>query len=563
MTDVAVQDERAAAFQQQVAALRAMAGEATTDEEMRAITSRIAELSRRFRIATGIGLPRDPASQARELNPDYVLRPHIEHLSQRIAAAVRDVERGKNRRLVVSMPPRAGKSELVSRQSPLWLLRRHPEWKIVMTSYDGAMTGGWARDIRATIEKNPDLGIALKKDGGAGAQWDTVEGGGMFTTSVRGALTGRGAKVMIVDDPVKDFVEAHSLTMRDSLWNWWLSVVLTRLEPPSLVIVVMTRWHEDDFVGRLLSPTTEGNPAEWEQIVIPAIAGAEDSIQRQPGEPLLSPLIDETVSQALERWNETRVSVGTYTFSAMYQQRPAPAKGAIFDVSWWRYWTTNPDLATADGRVVYLDPSSLAGGRWVDSWDCNFESSDESKGGWVVGQRWVRDLGNRYLIAQQRGQWNFTQTIEAMERWARTDDPNRSPAGALVHERLIEKKANGAAIIQVLRDRISGIKPITPTESKEARARAVTPEIESGNVYLPHPADPGNEWMTDFLSEVRNFPHDVADDQVDSMTQALSNLRSGGRGAATVPGRTDRRVPRNVPAAARSMPGRGSLYPRR
>lgn len=519
--------------------LRQQAATVTTDDEGRAIVSRIAEITRAYRIQYGIGIPTSPLQQAQEIDPKYVSRPHLEYLSSRITNAVRDVERGRNRQLAISMPPRAGKSHLISRFTPLWFLRRHPEWKIVMASHDGGLTSGWARWIRQMIEDKPDLGIALKRDGGAGTQWETLEGGGMFATSMRGSLIGRGARVMIIDDPVKDFVEAHSIGIRQNMWDWWLSVAQTRLEPPYLVIVVMTRWHEDDFVGRLLSHEYEGDPREWEHISLPALADTEtDVLGRSEGEPLISPLLEETVEQAVARWSSVRTAVGTYTFSAMYQQRPAPAKGAIFDSSWWRFWTSNPELATEDGRVVYMDPRDLTGGRWLDSWDCNFKSGGDAKdGGWVVGQRWVRLNANRYLIAQQRGRWSFTQTLDKMQMWAETSDTVRSPCGHLVHERYIEERANGAAIIDVMKEHVSGIKPVNPTISKEARARAVTPEVESGNVFIPHPSDPGNEWVADFLSELRNFPHDMADDQVDALTQALSGLRDVGKGNISVPGR--------------------------
>ena len=373
---------------------------------------------------------------------------------------------------------------------------------------------------------------------------------------------------MIIDDPVKDFVESHSLAYRQNLWNWWLSVAQTRLEPPYLVLVVMTRWHEDDFVGRLLSPDHEGDPRTWEKISLPALADTQDdALGRAEGEPLFSPLLEETPEKAIQRWEDVRQAVGTYTFASMYQQRPAPAKGAIFDAGWWRFWTMDPEKATDDGRVVYLDPSAQTGGQWTDSWDANFESHESSRGGWVVGQRWVKVGANRFLVAQLREKWTFTQTLWAMRQWAGIppddwpkDEPydpwlhTRSPWGNLVHERLVEKKANGAALINTLSDQIAGIKPITPTASKENRARAITPECESGNVFLPHPSDPGNEWVTDLLSELRNFPHDAHDDQVDALTQALAHLRGPGRGgisspARARPGQTWQR-PRNVAQAA-------------
>jgi predicted phage terminase large subunit-like protein len=528
-------DQTPEQFTKLVAGLREASKHATSDTEVRDLINRIATVTRNYRIQHGIGIPTNPAMQAQELDSDYVIRPHTKFLSDRLANAVHDVERGKNRMLAVSMPPRAGKSTLLSLYSPLWMLRRHPEWKIITASYDGALTGGWARTTRRLIEDKPDLGISLERDGGAGTQWSTLEGGGLFSASVRGALTGRGARVLIIDDPVKDFVEAHSLATRSALWDWWLSVALTRLEPPYLVLVVMTRWHEDDFIGRLLSTDFEGDPRAWEKISLPAIADTKDDpLKRVEGEPLYSPLIEETADQAINRWSDVKRTVGTYTFSAMYQQRPAPAKGAIFDSSWWRFWTTYEGRETDDGRVVWLNPENIVGGQWLDSWDMSFKGVSDSD--WVVGQRWVRLRANRYLIAQVRGRWSFTQSIAAMQRWSSTSDSIMSPCGHLVHERLVEEKANGPAIIDTLKTEIPGIKPINPVTGKEARARAITPEAESGNVYLPHPADPGNGWVTDLLSELRNFPHDSSDDQVDALTQALTRLRTGGRGQVTVPG---------------------------
>jgi predicted phage terminase large subunit-like protein len=528
--------------------LQRAAKQASSDAEARVITSEIAAVVRRYRVEHGIGLPLGPLEQAQEIDAAVRSRPHLEYLSKRIAAAVHDVERGRNRQLAVSMPPRSGKSQLISIHTPVWLLRRHPEWKIITASHDGSLTTDWARATRQTIEYNPGLGISLAQDGGAAAQWSTVEGGGLLARSVRSGITGRGARVIIIDDPIRDFVEAHSAAMRQNLWDWWLSTAQTRLEPPFLVLVVMTRWHEDDMIGRLFNDEWEGRPADWERISIPALAEADDVIGRAEGEPLLLPLLEETPDEALARWDDRRLAVGTYNFSSMFQQRPAPAKGSVFDSSWWRFWTMDEGRATNDGRVVYLDPSSLVHGTWCDSWDMSFKSINPVTGGWVVGQRWVRDGANRYMVTQQRGRWSFTQSLSAMRRFAKTDDPARSLCGHLVHTRLIEDAANGPAIIDVLREEISGIKPITASVGKTARAHAVSPEVESGHVYLPHPADPGNDWVHELLSELRNFPNDAHDDQVDSLTQALAYLHTFGQAGSgiTVPGHRSLRT--RIPA---------------
>ena len=503
-------------------------------------------------LGAGMDAPTSPIEQALDLDEGFRPRAHLRHLSDRIAQAVADVEAGVSRRLIVEMPPRAGKTTMATLVSPAWILRRHPSWPIALTSHDGQLATSWGRQIRRWVEDGrlgPDLSVA--RDAGAASSWETTEGGKLLSISIRESFTGRGAKVLVIDDPHKDFIDAHSATLRQNLWDWWLSVAQTRLEPPYLVIVVMTRWHEDDFVGRLLSVDHEGSPADWTRIRLPALAEADDALGRPVGEPLLSPLLDETAEEARQRWLDLRRNVGTYTFSAMYQQSPAPAQGAIFNAGWWRFWTSDPEHATPDGRVVLVDPESWAGGRWLDSWDAAFKGTSSSD--WVVGQRWVRRGAFRYLVDQRRGRWSFTETIEEMKLWA---DPFSTPTNRHVHQRLIEDKANGPAIIDTLSKTISGIKPINPKTSKEARARSITPECESGHVLLPYPGDPGNEWVTDLLSELRNFPHDVADDQVDALTQALAELRDAGGGGISIPGRSstaaDVRVGRNVVRAART-----------
>lgn len=496
---------------------------------------------------SNIGLPPSPLAQALELDEGYVERPHLVHLSERLTAAVTDVRAGRNRRIVVSMPPRMGKSQLASVYLPVWLLRLNPRWKIGLISHDPTLATGWGRAVRGLIEQNPDLGLSIAPDAGAASEWQTTERGGITSRSAPGqSITGRGFNIMLVDDVVKDFAAAHSEAARKAIWAWWTANAETRLEPPSLVVVIGTRWHEDDFIGRLLSTEYDGDPADWEVISFPALAEQDDVLGRAPGDPLLSPLIrQETPAGALERWATTRRSVGGYSWAALFQQRPAPAEGSIFNIDWWRFWTHDPERATPDGKVRYLDPDNALGARWLDSWDMAFKGADDSD--YVVGQRWLRQGANRFLIDQRRGRWSFTQTIQMMKDFA------TALYGRHVHERLVEEKANGAAIIDTLHDVISGLKPVNPSVGKEARARAITPEIESGNVYLPHPAEA--PWVLDLLAEVRSFPSGANDDMVDTLTQALSGLREGQGGThITIPGEraTDPRVDRDIASAART-----------
>lgn len=465
--------------------------------------------------ASQADLPSNPLEQAVELDDGYRRRPHLQYLADRLEKAVHDVENGKNRRIAISMPPRAGKSTLASQYLPLWLLRRHPEWKIGMVSHEASLSTAWGRAVRRWVTEHPELGIRIAPDAGAAQEWETAEGGGILSRSVGGSITGRGFKVLLLDDLIKDFGAAHSEVLRQSVWDWWLSTASTRLEPPALVIAIGTRWHEDDFIGRLLSNEREGDPDEWEVISFPALAEEDDVLGRAPGEPLLTPLVDETEEEALVRWEGVKRDVGSYVWAALYQQRPAPAKGAIFDVSWWRYWTSDP--ARANGVDVLYMPEVQrphGGDTWVEGWDMAFKDTKTSD--YVVGQRWVRRGALRILTAQVRDKWSFTATLPQV----------RAFSAAHVTTRLIEDKANGTAIIDVLRDEIDGIIAVNPKDSKEVRARAQTPTVEAGNVLLPHPSEPGCEWVTDLLTETRNFPTGAHDDMVDVLVHCLGRLRT-------------------------------------
>lgn len=450
-----------------------------------------------------------PMEQAHEADQGYRERPHLTHVSNVIADAVKDVENGKSRRLILAMPPRSGKSTLTTQHTPAWTLRQHPDWPIALVSHDPTLAISWGRQIRRWVEDGHVGDVQIAPDAGAVSEWQTSEGGGVLSRATRGSLTGRGARVMLIDDPHKDFVEAHSATERDRVWNWWLTVAQTRLEPPSLVIIVMTRWHEDDLVGRLLSSDYEGDSDDWTVVSIPAIAEEDDALGREPGEPLLSPLLDETPEEALQRWEDVKRAVGTYAWSALFQQRPAPSSGSIFDVSWWRYWTRDPGKVTDDGRVVMLPDLSHA--THIESWDMAFKDTKASD--YVVGQRWARLGANRYLLAQTRGKWTFTETKRKVQDFAEPE----------TRKRLVEDKANGTAVLDTLRDVLDGLVPVNPRDGKEVRARAITPEVEAGNVLLPHPSE--EPWVNDLLSELRSFPHDAHDDQVDALTQALWDLR--------------------------------------
>lgn len=459
-----------------------------------------------------------PMGLAQQIDPTYRSRPHLDHLDVILARAVRRVEQGESVFIRISEPPRSGKSVLCSQFFPLWVLKKHPDWKVGLISYSDPLAAAWGRQVRRFVEDvRLGLGLEVAPDAGAVKDWETTKRGGVTARSIGMGITGRGFKVLIVDDAVKDMADANSEARRKALREWWQTTARTRLEPPSLVLVIGTRWHEDDFTGWV---ETTGDP--FETVNLPAIAdhdpskGETDALGRAPGEPLLSPLMEETPEQALARWQSIRVAVGPYSWAALYQQTPLPSEGAVFHVDWFRYWTRNPELVS--DNCVLFDPTTAKHGEWLDSWDLASEAKESAD--YSVGQRWVKVGPDRFLVAQSRDQTAFTETLLKIEQWAKPE--SELGTGRFVKLRLVEKAAVGRAILDTLKRKAAGFVGVDPRGSKEQRARAVTPECESGHVYLPHPSEA--PWVAELLAELQSFPSGKHDDQVDTLSQALGRL---------------------------------------
>ena len=293
---------------------------------------------------------------------------------------------------------------------------------------------------------------------------------------------------MIIDDPIKNAKEAQSKTIRENIWDEWESTLSTRLHDGASVIVIMTRWHQDDFIGRLL----EQSPYDWKRLRLPAIAEDDDDLlNREVGEPLCRELgFDEEWAELKKR------EVGSRTWASLYQQRPSPAQGTIFKREWVQYYDKVPPR--------YDD--------MLMSWDFTFKDSESSD--YAVGQVWIKQGADFYLIDQIRAKMDFTQSVRAVESMK-----NKHPKCRKI---LIEDKANGPAIITTLKQKVSGIIPITPKESKVARAYAVTPFFEAGNVFVGKKVPS----VDDFIDELTMFDNAVHDDTVDAMTQALNYFAS-------------------------------------
>lgn len=420
---------------------------------------------------------------ARSIAQDaFHARPHLDALATLLETATKHVAEGGTRRIVVSMPPGQGKSQTGSVALPLHILANHPTWNIGLISSEASLANKFSRDARRHA---PVHGVKIAKDVGQITEWETTDGGGVIARGVGGALTGRRLRVLIMDDPIKDPRAAYSETERNALWDWYQGVAKTRLAPASLACLFMTRWHEDDIAAKLLA---QG----WEEFRLPALAEPGDVLGREPGEPLLTPQAEETTEQALARWAQLREEVGSMVWAGLYQQRPAPAGGSIFNAD---HLIDAPDD---------LDPTM---GTWITSWDLSFGGG----GDYTVGTVWqfLPDLAILHDII--RGRWEFTDQLSAFKRTvARYPQCSRH---------LVEAAANGAAMIDTAKRNsgIPGIYPIKPLGGKVERWQAVTPLMEARKV-----ATMGGAWLTDLRAEMVVAPNGAHDDQLDSFAQALN-----------------------------------------
>jgi len=330
-------------------------------------------------------------------------------------------------------------------------------------------------------------------------RFNLTAGGCYYAVGRGGPITGRGAHLLIIDDPIKDREEAQSETLRRNLHEWYSSVAYTRLQPGAAIVLVQTRWHEDDLAGWLLREHAE---EDWEVVSFPAIAERNESFRRE-GEALWP---DKFPLPLLE---QIRQAVGSSIWAALYQQRPAAAEGAMFKRDWWQRYSVAPQSS-----------------RVIQSWDTAFKSGREND--YSVCTTWAQASSGYFLLSLWRGRVEFPELKKRL-----VDLATEWNANAI----LVEDAASGQSLIQELRTTAVPILPIKADSDKLSRAAAVTPLLEAGKVFLPESAP----WLNDYLDELAAFPTGAHDDSVDSTTQALNYLRlNSGEGGILFVGRPRR-----------------------
>ena len=385
------------------------------------------------------------------------------------------------------MPPRHGKTELISHWTPAWFLANFPELHVGLATYNSDFALSLGRRVRDTIDATPELGIEVRGDMRGAGLFGLTAGGYMMSTGIGGPMTGHGFHLLIVDDPIKNRRDASSPTTRQQMWEWWTSTARSRLEPDGSIVVLMTRWHEDDIIGRMMNDEFgEG----YESIVLPAIAEDEnDALGRQVGEALWPARYNEV---ALEN---VRNTIGPYDWAGLYQQRPAPRKGGYFESEWF--------------DVVDAVPP---GGRTVRGWDL---AATAGGGDYTAACKMTLVDGVYYIVDIWRDRLSAADVERRMKALASQDTPrvlqdipqDPGQAGKMQARYLVKQLAG------------YNVKFSTESGSKEHRAGPVSAQAEIGNIKLLR-----GKWNRHWREEAASFPFGTFDDQVDAVSRAFHRL---------------------------------------
>jgi len=391
--------------------------------------------------------------------------------------------------LIISMPPQHGKSQCVTETLPSWYLGNNPAKRVIEVSYGDDLAQRFGRRNKEKIlEFGKELfNITLSKTGDTDFEIKDYKGS-MISKGIMAGLTGNPADLIIVDDPIKNRQEAESETYRNRIWEEFLNSIYTRLSAEGIIIVIQTRWHEDDLAGRLLQYL----PTKCLEINIPLEAEDNDILCRVKGDALF-PEIGKDNTWLKDFKGVYKTKEGSRSWNALMQGNPTAQDGNIIKRSWWKYYDVLPTMIQT-----------------VMSVDATFKDGDNTD--FVAIQVWGKREANMYLIDALTERMDFPTTLQSIK-----DMKAKHP---IISRIFVEDKANGSAIISMLHNKIGGVIPINPQGGKVARVNAISANIESGNVFLPN----NKQFTFDFVDQCSKFPNGAHDDMVDSMSQALNRF---------------------------------------
>jgi predicted phage terminase large subunit-like protein len=389
------------------------------------------------------------------------------------------------------LPPGSAKSTYASVLFPAWWFTQHSKSSVIAASHTANLAHHFGRQVRDIVNEHGEyLGYSLAQHNRAAGRWRTSAGGEYFAVGLRGPATGRRADLAIIDEPIKSYAEADNVNHRDLVWNWFRSDIITRLKPKGRIILIMTRWHEDDLGGRLLSHQSE----QWRVLRLPALAESDDPLKRPEGAPLWPEW------EGAEALQQKRTTVGERVWSAMYQQTPRSAQGTLLSIK----------------PIDVMDFPPLSGNS-VRAWDMASTSKrSDNDPDWTVGIKLHRNDRQHFTITDiVRIQGSPRQVEEIVLQTARLDGPSvtislpKDPGSA------------GGFVSSYLARQLAGHNLIITPEigPKASRAAPVSSQIEAGNVSIVRAS-----WTHAFLEELRDFPHGTKDDQVDALSRAFSAL---------------------------------------
>lgn len=419
----------------------------------------------------------------------------------------------KIHKLLVNLPPRHGKSELISKFFPAWYLGNFPSHRIILSSYGASFATSWGKRVREIILEHGEkiFGINLSPISKSAGDFGIAENeGGMNCVGAGGPITGKGAELFIIDDPVKNDAEAHSQVYRDNLWEWFKATAYTRLEPDGIMVIIMTRWHEDDLCGRIINSDKirlgniyddidsieDGEDEVWHLIKIPAIAEDNDPLCRQPGEPLWKRRFP------LKKLLDIKKTIGEYWFSALYQQSPSPLSGDVFKRSNFRYFKIE--------NSIYILKSLNNKTKTFRKEDCSIyaaldlAATNSEKSDYTVAVIFAVTPDKDILILDV-----IREKVEASEHL------NLLNNIYAVHKPLmIGIEAVQYQIVLVQEAIKLGLPAISLKADKEKRIRCLpmAARMQNGIVYFLENAD----WLGEFEKELLAFPNAKHDDQVDA-----------------------------------------------
>ena len=424
-----------------------------------------------------------------------------------IARALERVERGELTRLIINMPPRHGKSRLASQFFPAWYLGRNPRRYIITASYSKELAEDMGQAVR-DLSNDPMHrvifpGSSLRQDSKARSRFMTSERGVYFGTGIGGPITGKGAHLLLIDDPIKSRAEADSEAKRRAVKRWYASDAYTRLMPGGAIVVIQTRWHEDDLAGWLLR---EHAHEGWEVLSLPAIAEA-DEVYRAAGEALWP---DPTVGYPLARLERIKAALmaeeGERSWLALYQQRPRAIEGAMFKRPWF--------------RIVEAAPAELELCRY---WD---KAGTDGGGARTAGVLVGRDPDGLYTVLDVvKGQWGAMDRERIIKQTAQLDAERYGDSVAIWIEQ--EPGSGGKESAENTIRNLDGFKIHAErvTGDKVTRAEPFAAQAEAGNVRLLK-----GPWNADYLDELTAFPVGTFKDQVDATSGAYNKLAGANRG---------------------------------